>query len=117
MFAAPSTAGAMTRTLSTPSTTSSTRSTADRGVRRTAKRTLEKLKASEGAPQEAKDDQDDEPGPVDHAGLREHPADRASIGSVVWMRKRQLVRQRVDPGHEHPPEDQAHSAMSRNWTK
>ena len=52
-LAAPSTAGAITATLSTPSTTSSTRSTADRGVRRTAKRTLEKLKTSEGVPGQA----------------------------------------------------------------
>ena len=56
LLAAPSTAGAMTFTLSTPSATLSTRSTADRGVRRTAKRTLEKLKVSEGAPQGAGDD-------------------------------------------------------------
>src|SRR5436190_12727420 len=50
LLAAPSTAGAMTFTLSTPSATLSTRSTAERGVRRTAKRTLEKLNVSEGAP-------------------------------------------------------------------
>ena len=49
-LAAPSTAGAITRTFRTPSTTSSTRSTAERGVRRTAKRTVGKLKVPEGAP-------------------------------------------------------------------
>ena len=43
----------MTLTLSTPSTTPSTRSTAERGVRRTAKRTLVRLKFSEGGPPEA----------------------------------------------------------------
>src|SRR5688572_5963932 len=110
LFAAPSTAGAPTRARSTPFTTPSTRSAAALGVRRTAKRTSGELKiVSEGAPQEAEDDQDDEPRPVDHPALGQHPPDRRQDGlSGLEQEGRNLIAPgRVDPGHEHPSKDEA----------
>src|SRR3954468_14770454 len=106
MFALPPTAGAPTRTRSAPSTTPSIRSPAVRGVRRTAKRTMEDATTSEGAPEHAEHDEDDEAGPVDHPALRKHRADRAE------QRLRRLDQEgrdpvpagRVHPGHHHPPE-------------
>src|SRR5687768_8731457 len=108
MFAAPSTAGAPTRARSTPLTTPSTRSAAALGVRRTAKRTSAALKTSEGAPQEAEDDQDDEPGPVDHAALGQHPPDGREdrLGRLEEEARDLVAAGRVDPRHEHAPEDQ-----------
>src|SRR5688500_12311475 len=101
LFAAPPPAGAPTRARSTPLTTPSTRSAAALGVRRTAKRTSVGLKTSEGAPEEAKDDQDDEPGPVDHPALREHQPDRREDrrGDQDEESHGLVVTRRVTRGH------------------
>src|SRR5688572_540340 len=108
LFAAPSTAGAPTRARSTPLTTPSTRSAAALGVRRTAKRTSAALKTSEGAPEEAKDDQDDESGPVDHPALRQHPPDRREdrLGGLEEEARDLVAAGRVHPRHEHPPKNE-----------
>src|SRR5918992_4435309 len=108
LFAAPSTAGAPTRARRTPSITPSTRSTAALGVRRTAKRTSGGLKISEASDDEPDQDEDDEPGPVDHAGLGQHPADRTQdrFGGLMQKRRHLIASRGVDPGHDHPPEDQ-----------
>src|SRR5262245_31808986 len=106
LLAAPSTAGAMTLTLRTPSTTSSTRSTADRGVRRTAKRTAGNVNGSEGAPQEAEDDQDDEPRPVDHPGRWKDAANRRQdrLGRLDQEGGDLVPSSGIDPRHDHAPE-------------
>src|SRR5438093_1530129 len=108
LLAAPSTAGAPTRTRRIPSTTPSMRSAAARGVRRTAKRTSTGLKTSQGAGQEAEDDQDDEPGPIDHPGLRQHAPNRGEdgLGRLEEERRDLVATPGVDPGHDHSPEDQ-----------
>src|SRR5918994_1548639 len=108
LFAAPSTAGAPTRARRTPLTTPSTRSAAALGVRRTAKRTSVELKTSEGAPEETEDDQDDEPGPVDHPALGKHPSDGCEdgLGGLEEEARDLVPAGGVDPRQEQPPKDE-----------
>src|SRR5438552_2781332 len=105
-LAAPSTAGALTRTWRTPSTTPSTRAWAERGVRRTANRTAGAVKTSQRAHQDAEDDQDEEAGPIDHAGRREDPADRGEdrLGCLEQEGRCLAAPARVDPRDQHPSE-------------
>src|SRR5512146_1104259 len=102
VLAAPSTAGAATRTRRTPSTTPSTRVAAARGDSRTANRTAAEVKTSERAPQGAEHDQDEEPGPVHHPGRWQQAADRGKdrLGRLDQERGYLVPPGWIDPGHD-----------------
>src|SRR3954466_13389606 len=108
LFADPSTAGAMTRTFRVPSTTPSTRSTTDRGVSRTANRTVSTVTFSEGAPEEAKHDEHDESGPVDRAAAWQQASHgrQDRLGQRDQKGRHRVASLGVDPRHQHPPEHQ-----------
>jgi hypothetical protein len=80
----------------------------ERGVSLTANLTSAALKTSERAHEDAEHDEDDETGPVDHAGLRQHPPNRSEhrFGRLDQEGRDLIAPSRIDPGHEHPAEDE-----------